>query len=160
MPGGVVEKLTLHNPASRCYPAFVKRINAEVVFCAGGQRADFGFVTVYLILVVQLVFGDAVAILAENSSHWAIAYFAITSMGAVAVPILIEFHSDAIIHIIRHSEAKAVFVSDRLFPKIADAVFNPAPLFISLESFLPISQGMTRDTLVELKSKGLREFRK
>ena len=107
-----------------------------------------------------IVFGDTVAILAENSSHWAIAYFAITSMGAVAVPILIEFHSDAIVHIIRHSEAKAVFVSEKLFPKIADAVFDPSPLFISLESFSPISQGMTRDTLKDLKSKGLREFRK
>ena len=103
-----------------------------------------------------IVFGDTVAILAENSSHWAIAYFAITSMGAVAVPILIEFHSDAIVHIIRHSEAKAVFVSEKLFPKIADAVFDPSPLFISLESFSPISQGMTRDTLKDLKSKGLR----
>ena len=107
-----------------------------------------------------IVFGDTVAILAENSSHWAIAYFAITSMGAVAVPILIEFHSDAIVHIIRHSEAKAVFVSEKLFPKIEDAVFDPSPLFISLESFSPISQGMTRDTLKDLKSKGLREFRK
>ena len=107
-----------------------------------------------------IVFGDTAAILAENSSHWAIAYFAITSMGAVAVPILIEFHSDAIVHIIRHSEAKAVFVSEKLFPKIADAVFDPSPLFISLESFSPISQGMTRDTLKDLKSKGLREFRK
>ena len=107
-----------------------------------------------------IVFGDTVAILAENSSHWAIAYFAVTSMGAVAVPILIEFHSDAIAHIIRHAEAKAVFVSERLFPKIEDAAFERPPLFISMESFSPISQGMTRDTLKELKSKGLREFRK
>ena len=107
-----------------------------------------------------IVFGDAVAILSENSTHWAIAYFAITSMGAVAVPILIEFHSDAIAHIIRHSEAKAVFVSEKLFPKIEDAAFAPSPLFISIESFSPISQGMTRDTLKELAGKGRREFRK
>ena len=107
-----------------------------------------------------IVFGDTVTILAENSSHWAIAYFAITSMGAVAVPILIEFHSDAIAHIIRHSEAKAVFVSEKLFSKVEDAAFNPSPLFISMETFTPISQGMTRATLKDLKSKGLREFRK
>jgi len=105
-------------------------------------------------------FGDHVAILSENSPHWGIVYFAVTSMGAIAVPILTEFHSDAIVHIIRHSEAKAVFVSERLFPKIEDAVFAPSPLFVSIESFTPISQGMTRDTLRELKSKGLRELRK
>jgi len=105
-------------------------------------------------------FGDHVAILSENSPYWGIVYFAVTGMGAVAVPILTEFHSDAIVHIIRHSEAKAVFVSERLFPKIEDAVFDPSPLFVSIESFTPISQGMTRDTVRELKSKGLRELRK
>ena len=40
--------------------------------------------------------GDKVAILADNSPHWGIAYFAVTCMGAVAVPILTEFHPDAI----------------------------------------------------------------
>lgn len=105
-------------------------------------------------------FGDTVAILAENSPNWGIVYFAVTGMGAVAVPILTEFHSDAIVHILRHSEVKAVFVSEKLFPKIEDASFDPSPLFISIESFTPISQGMTRDTLRDLKSKGLREFRK
>ena len=105
-------------------------------------------------------FGDAVVILSENSPHWGVAYFAITSMGAVAVPILTEFHSDAMVHIIRHSEAKAVFVSEKLFSKIEDAHFDPSPLFISIESFTPISQGMTPDMLLDLKSKGLRELRK
>lgn len=105
-------------------------------------------------------FGDAVAILSENSPHWGIAYFAITGMGAVAVPILTEFHKDAITHILRHSGAKAVFVSEKLFPKIEDAAFDPSPLFISIETFEPISQGMTRDMWKEIKSRGMREFRK
>ena len=105
-------------------------------------------------------FGDSVVILSENSPLWGIVYFAVTGMGAVAVPVLSEFHSDAIAHIIRHSEAKAVFVSEKLFPKIEDASFDPSPLFISIESFTPISQGMTRDTMRELKNKGLRELRK
>ncbi len=63
-------------------------------------------------------------------------------------------------HIIRHSEAKAVFVSEKQFPKIEDALFDPSPLFVSIENFTPVSQGMKRDTMRELKSKGLRELRK
>lgn len=105
-------------------------------------------------------FGDTVVLLGENSPHWGIVYFAVTGMGAVIVPVLTEFHSDAIAHIIRHSEAKAVFVSERLFPKIEDAHFDPSPLFINIESFTPVSQGMTRDMLRDMKSLGLREFRK
>ncbi len=105
-------------------------------------------------------FGDAVVILSENCPHWAVAYFAVTGMGAVAVPVLTEFHSDAIAHIIRHAEAKAVFVSEKLFPKVADASFDPYPLFVNLETFTPMGQGMTRDTLRDLKAAGLREFRR
>lgn len=105
-------------------------------------------------------FGDRVAILGENSPHWGIAYFAVTAMGAVAVPILPEFHQDAVHHILRHSEAKAVFVSERLFQKVEDGRFDQSPLFINLETFRPLAQGMTRDMLQELKALGIRMFRR
>jgi long-chain acyl-CoA synthetase len=61
--------------------------------------------------------GDKVAILSENSPNWGISYLAIVSMGAIVVPILTEFHENEIHHILRHSEAKAIFVSNKLFPK-------------------------------------------
>ncbi len=105
-------------------------------------------------------FGDSVVILAENCPHWGVAYFAVTSMGAVAVPVLTDFHPEAIQYIIRHSDAKAVFVSEKLFSKVEDARFDPMPLFINLETFQPMEQGITRDRLKEIKSAGLREFRK
>lgn len=104
--------------------------------------------------------GDRVAILSESCVNWGIAYFAIASMGAIAVPILPEFHPDAIQHILRHSEAKAVFVSERLFPKIEECGDLDDVLCINMETFRPIEQGTTRDMLRDLKTKGLREFRK
>ncbi len=107
-----------------------------------------------------IVFGDSVVILAENCPHWGVAYFAVTSMGAVAVPVLTDFHPEAIQYIIRHSDAKAVFVSEKLFPKVADARFDPMPLFVNLETFQLMEQGITRDRIKELKSLGLREFRR
>ncbi len=105
-------------------------------------------------------FGDKVAILAENCPNWGAAYFAITSMGAVAVPILTEFHPDAVAHIIRQSGAKVVFVSEKLSVKIADAHFDPAPVFLDLEGFDPLEQGLGKDAFKALKSAGLRNFRK
>jgi long-chain acyl-CoA synthetase len=62
--------------------------------------------------------GDRVVILSENSPDWAVAYFAIVSLGAVAVPVLTEFHVNEIKKIINHSGAKTVFVSDRFINKI------------------------------------------
>ncbi len=61
--------------------------------------------------------GDKVAILSENSPNWGVSYLAVTSIGAIVVPILTEFHENEIHHILRHSEAKAIFVSNKMFPK-------------------------------------------
>ncbi len=57
--------------------------------------------------------GDKVALLSENMPNWAIAYFSVTYFGGVIVPILPDFHPADVQHIIRHSEAKAVFVSKK-----------------------------------------------
>ncbi|MFK5937456.1 MAG: AMP-binding protein [Sulfurimonas sp.] len=57
--------------------------------------------------------GDKVLLLSENMPNWAVAYFSVTYFGAVIVPVLPDFHIADVHHIIRHSEVKAVFVSDR-----------------------------------------------
>ena len=63
--------------------------------------------------------GDRVAILSENRPEWCIADFAIARAGAVAVPILTDFPAEQIENILEHSEARAVFASDRLKKKLA-----------------------------------------
>lgn len=104
--------------------------------------------------------GDKVALLAENSPHWPIAYFAVTSMGAVIVPILVDFHPGAVQHIIKHSEAKAVFVSEKMMSKLDEPDLLSSLLLINIESFRPVTPGLTRDKLQEFKDAGFREFRK
>lgn len=56
--------------------------------------------------------GDKIAICGRNSSSWAISFFSIITYGAVAVPLLHEFKSDSIHHLVNHSEAKILFVGD------------------------------------------------
>jgi long-chain acyl-CoA synthetase len=65
-----------------------------------------------------MVPGDRVAILSINMPNWAIAYFSITFMGAVAVPILPDFSVTEIVNILNHSEAKAIFISSGLIGRI------------------------------------------
>ena len=62
--------------------------------------------------------GDRVILLSENQPNWAVCYFAVTSMGAVIVPILTDFHPDEIANIIAHSEPVAFCVSVKLIDKI------------------------------------------
>ena len=62
--------------------------------------------------------GDKVAICGRNSARWGIAFLATLTHGAVAVPILHEFHPEQIHDIVNHSEAKLLFVGDQVWPKL------------------------------------------
>ena len=93
--------------------------------------------------------GDRVAILSQNMPNWGIAYLAITSLGAVAVPILTDFHVNEILNILRHSEAKLVFVSAAQYDKIGYAELDPDLRMISMDNFEPIDHQIPRDGLGE-----------
>jgi long-chain acyl-CoA synthetase len=88
-------------------------------------------------------FGDRVAMLSENLPNWVAAYFGITSMGAVAVPILPDFHSSDVARIIRHAEVKAVFVSRRLVAKLGELSPAETGRIILLENWNQIIPGTT-----------------
>ena len=104
--------------------------------------------------------GDKVAILSENQPNWGIAYFAITSMGAVAVPIMTEFHSAEVHHILRHSESKAIFVSAKYFSKIEEFDSSTLTTRILLDDFSVIPSETKNDLLKEVISGAKQEFAK
>lgn len=107
-----------------------------------------------------VVHGDRVAILSENCPNWGIAYFAITSFGAVAVPILPEFHATEVHHILRHSETKAIFISDRYFSKIEDKEFENLNTRILIDNFSIIQPNSTKEKVKQLLLEGEYEIRK
>ncbi|MFC2112975.1 AMP-binding protein [Bacteroidota bacterium] len=76
--------------------------------------------------------GDRVALLSANMPNWGIAYFAITFMGAIVVPMLPDFISKEIENILIHSGSKAIFVSANLLPKLdnvkADSLEHKIPI--------------------------------
>jgi long-chain acyl-CoA synthetase len=62
--------------------------------------------------------GDKVALLSTNMPNWGVAFFAITFMGAIVVPILPDFSNTEVSNVLEHSGAKAIFVSASLLPRI------------------------------------------
>lgn len=56
--------------------------------------------------------GDKIVICGRNSTYWAISFFASITYGVVAVPLLHEFKSDAVTHLVNHSDAKLLIVGD------------------------------------------------
>ena len=55
---------------------------------------------------------DKVAVMGKNNSNWVAVYLATVTYGAIIVPILQDFRANDAIHIINHSGAKLLFISD------------------------------------------------
>ena len=66
--------------------------------------------------------GYKVAILGASMPNWPVSYFAITTMGAVAVPLLPDFTAFEIANILDHSSTTAIIVSKRLIYKLSDTI--------------------------------------
>ena len=62
--------------------------------------------------------GDKIALCGRNQSRWGVAFFAILTYGAVAVPILHEFHPNQVHDIVNHSESRMLFVGDMVWKKL------------------------------------------
>ena len=84
--------------------------------------------------------GDKIAILSSNMPNWGICYFAITSAGYVAVPILPDFTTEELDKIIEHSESKALFVSDKLFTKVSKSTTDRLNIVVRTKNLSILSQ--------------------
>ena len=62
--------------------------------------------------------GDKIALCGRNLSRWGAAFFSVLTYGAVAVPILHEFHPSQVHDIVNHSESKLLFVGDKVWPNL------------------------------------------
>ncbi|MCK5739404.1 AMP-binding protein, partial [bacterium] len=107
-----------------------------------------------------IIMGDRVAILSENMPNWGIAYFAITTIGAVAVPLLPDFHPNEVHHIVRNSKCKAIFVSQRFNEKIEDFQSDDLDIIVQLDDFSIIYENDPGNKLKEVIQEGRREFAK
>jgi len=99
--------------------------------------------------------GDRVAILSENMPHWGLCYLAITGMGAVAVPILPDFHSREITNILKHATCKAVFVSQKLREKLG-AHSAAMPVTVLLDTFSLLHTDGTEEDFLAGETAGFR----
>jgi long-chain acyl-CoA synthetase len=102
--------------------------------------------------------GDRVAILSENKPNWGIAFFAITTMGAIAVPILTDFHPNEVQGILRHSESKALFVSKKLIGILEEKEFTHLTTRILIDDLSIIPPEASHDRVKQFLDQGSREI--
>lgn len=88
--------------------------------------------------------GDKIALVGKDCARWCIAYMATITYGAVIVPILQDFSSSDIHHIINHSDAVFLFVSDQLWESLEEEKMPSVKAFFSLTDLYPIKQESNR----------------
>ena len=82
---------------------------------------------------------DKIAVMGKNNSNWVAVYLAAITYGAIIVPILQDFRANDAIHIINHSGAKLLFISDINWEGIdLDQIPNVLAA-VSLNDWHPIS---------------------
>ena len=96
--------------------------------------------------------GDKVAILSTNMPNWGVAFFAISIVGAVVVPILPDFHDNEIKTIIEHSEAKVMFVSIGLYGNLTEESKKLIKGLVLVENFALVPKNTSMQNLGELES--------
>jgi long-chain acyl-CoA synthetase len=115
--------------------------------------------TIALLKAQNINKGDKVAILSRNMPNWGIAFFAITSIGAIAVPLLPDFHENEIKNIIEHSETKSIFISKLMYPKIENftSLLDSIIIVDEFEILKPSSSstGATNQELSEIQEDDL-----
>ncbi len=95
--------------------------------------------------------GDKIALCGRNCSGWAVAFFAVITYGAVAVPVLHEFKTEQVQNIVNHSESRLLFVSDNIWKELKEAgVDFQSPGFLGVVNLADFTVLQSADgTLVE-----------
>ncbi|MBD5298591.1 MAG: long-chain fatty acid--CoA ligase [Bacteroides sp.] len=95
--------------------------------------------------------GDKVALCGKDSSAWVITYMATVTYGAVIVPILSEFNPLDIIHIVNHSGAELLFISDHIWEHIDPESLLKVKGVISLEKRTVLHELPTTELMRHLR---------
>lgn len=85
--------------------------------------------------------GDKVALYSHNTPHWGIAYFAIVTMGAIAVPLLPDFTDKEVTACLEHAETSIIITSEKLMQRIPETV----SIIIDIQDFTVKKGTETRD---------------
>ena len=79
--------------------------------------------------------GDKIAICSRNQANWAVAFLGTLTYGAVPVPLMHEFKSTNIHHLVNHSEAKVLFVDDVIWEGLSETEMPNLLAIIQVNTF-------------------------
>lgn len=113
--------------------------NTKMTFKELGERVEK---VKQLLVGAGLKEGDKVALYSSSHSNWAVCYMATVSAGMVIVPILPDFSEVELEKILEHSEAKALYVSDKLYTKVSKERVAKSNIVIRTKNLSVLAQNV------------------
>ena len=89
--------------------------------------------------------GDKIALIGKNSANWAMTYLAIITYGAVVVPILPDFHSNDVHHIVNHSDSVVLFSGDPIWENLDERSMPNLRAIFSLTDYKLLIEGKSEN---------------
>ncbi len=83
---------------------------------------------------------DRIAIYSENMPEWCISYLAISSTGAVCVPLDAELGSNEVYNLLKHSDVKIVFSSQNTYKNVLKIIDKNKIISFDSEEFITASE--------------------
>jgi long-chain acyl-CoA synthetase len=97
---------------------------------------------------------DKVGLIGENMPQWGISYFGIASIGAVIVPILVDFSLTEIATVLSHAEVKALILSEKVYKKIGSDLAFDGLIIVMNDFHCPVST----ESVKEFKQNHIDEY--
>ncbi len=101
-----------------------------------------------------VTFGDKVALISESRPEWGQIYLALTTMGAVAVPVMADFSGVQMVNILDHSDSVYLFASEKVLARLADCSLAKAGKLALLRDGFKTGTVVTEDENVSFNETG------
>lgn len=79
--------------------------------------------------------GDKISICSKNQANWGVAFLASLTYGAVPVPILNEFKSGTIHHLVNHSNSRLLYVGEAIWENLSPSEMPEVEAIAQMENF-------------------------
>ncbi len=94
--------------------------------------------------------GDKVSLISESRPEWGLVYLALTTMGVVAVPVMVDFSAEQIQNILDHSEASFLFVSEKVLARMGESPLVKDKKYVLLKELSLLFEPESRDFIQEI----------
>lgn len=131
------------------FPALSEYTTGETL--TYGELAESIALSHLLFKSIGLKQGDKVALCGRDSASWVITYMAVVTYGAVIVPILSEFNPVDITHIVNHSGAELLFISENIYEHIDPDALLQVKGVISLDNRKLLHEAPGREMSREIR---------